>query len=87
MGAASLASALIVTEKMGAAAAGGVGVGEKRVVFVSYSRDDAEWRRRFVEMLEPSVRRRGFEVWSDMRIEPGERWYPELEAAIARTEV
>ena len=29
------------------------------LVFVSYSREDADWRRTFVGILEPRVRRRG----------------------------
>jgi hypothetical protein len=40
----------------GAAASGGP------VVFVSYSREDEEWRRRFVEMLSPLVRERRLTV-------------------------
>src|SRR3954454_19302705 len=55
------------------------------VVFVSYSREDAEWRRRFVTMLAPVVRERGLEVWSDDRLLVGEAWRPQLEAAIGRS--
>ena len=42
-------------------------VGDCPVVFVSYSREDEEWRRRFAEMLKPLVRERRLEVWSDDR--------------------
>jgi len=55
------------------------------VVFVSYSREDAEWRRRFVEMLKPVVRERRLEVWSDERTLVGEQWRPQLAAAIERS--
>ena len=55
------------------------------VVFVSYSREDAEWRRRFVEMLKPVVRERRLEVWSDERMLVGEQWRPQLEEAIGRS--
>ena len=79
----SLGSAVRV---LGAAAiGGGVVMGEGPVVFVSYSREDAEWRRRFAEMLAPVVRRRGLEVWSDERNEIGYEWRPQLEQAIARS--
>ncbi len=55
------------------------------VVFVSYSRDDVEWRRRFVEMLTPLVRERWLDVWSDERTVAGEQWRPDLAAAIERS--
>ena len=63
----------------GAAADGGF------VVFVSYSHEDAEWRRRFAEMLSPLVRERRLEVWSDDRLLVGYRWRPELAEAISRS--
>ena len=59
---------------------------DRGLVFVSYSREDSEWCRRFVEMLSPAVRTRGFEVWSDERILAGEQWHPELERAIGRSD-
>ena len=59
--------------------------GDAPVVFVSYSREDAEWRRRFVEMLKPVVRERRLEVWSDERNVVGEQWRPQLAAAIERS--
>ena len=39
------------------------------MVFVSYSGHDAQWRRRFDEMLSPIVRNRPVEVWIDERNE------------------
>lgn len=61
--------------------------GERPLVFVSYSRQDADWRRRFEEMLAPVVRRRGIEVWSERRNEIGYEWRPQLEQAIARSQL
>jgi WD40 repeat protein len=55
------------------------------VVFVSYSREDAEWRRRFVEMLKPLVREQRLEVWSDERMIVGDHWRPQIEEAIRRS--
>ncbi len=61
-------------------------MGQCPLVFVSYSREDAEWRRRIEEMLKPLVRRRRLEVWSDQRNEIGYQWRPQLEDAIERSQ-
>jgi hypothetical protein len=56
------------------------------VVFVSYSRQDGEWRRRFSEMLKPLVRERRLEVWSaDDRLVTGYAWRPHLTEAMSRS--
>ena len=55
------------------------------VVFVSYSREDETWRRRFAEMLKPLVRERRLDVWSDDRLVTGYEWRPQLAAAIGRS--
>jgi NB-ARC domain/WD domain, G-beta repeat/TIR domain/APAF-1 helical domain len=55
------------------------------VVFVSYSREDEQWRRRFVEMLKPLVREWRLEVWCDDRTVVGYEWRPQLAEAIARS--
>src|SRR3954469_6087268 len=54
------------------------------LVFISYSREDAEWRRKFEVMLAPLARNRGLEVWSDERNVVGEEWRPQLADAIER---
>ena len=59
-------------------------IGECPVVFVSYSREDEKWRRRFAEMLKPLVRERRLEVWSDDRMVTGYEWRPQLAEAIGR---
>src|SRR5579862_226765 len=58
---------------------------EADVVFVSYAREDEQWRRRFATMLAP-LGRRGVVVWSDERIPVGVAWRPELERAIVRAD-
>ena len=55
------------------------------LLYLSYSREDAEWRRRFETMLAPVVRSRGVGMWSDLRNEVGYEWRPQLEQAIARS--
>ena len=64
---------------------GGASAGGGPVVFVSYSREDEQWRRRFAEMLRPLVRERRLEVWSDDREVVGYQWRPQLAAAIGRS--
>jgi TIR domain-containing protein len=61
--------------------------GSGRVVFVSYSREDAGWMERFVKMLEPERRGLGLEVWVDTAIATGREWRGDMEAAIARADV
>jgi WD40 repeat protein len=53
-----------------------------QVVFISYSREDEEWRRRFTVMLKPL----GVEVLSDKTIGLGREWRPELADSIARAD-
>jgi thiamine pyrophosphate-dependent acetolactate synthase large subunit-like protein len=65
----------------------GVLAGSGPVVFVSYSREDAEWMQRFVKMLEPERRRLGLEVWVDRAIATGREWRADVEVAIARADV
>jgi WD40 repeat protein len=55
------------------------------VVFLSYAREDDQWRRRVETMLRP-MGDRGLVVWSDERIAVGEAWRTQLDAAIARAD-
>ncbi len=59
--------------------------GDCPVVFISYSREDEKWRRRFAEMLKPLVRERRLEVWSDDRLVTGYEWRPQLAEAIGQS--
>ena len=58
-------------------------MGERPVVFLSYSRKDADWRERFEVMLSPLMDE--MEVWSDQREVIGEEWRPQLAQAIGRS--
>ena len=40
-------------------------------VFVSYSHDDQDWRRKFTQILAPLVRNRRLELWDDTHIPVG----------------
>jgi hypothetical protein len=59
--------------------------GSDRWVFLSYAHEDQAWRQRFEVLLKPLVRRHGLTVWTDQAIDPGQRWRPEIETAIARS--
>lgn len=59
--------------------------GAGSAVFVSYSRTDVDWVKKFEVMLHPLVNSHGLKLWVDYRIAPGDRWKPEIESAIART--
>jgi WD40 repeat protein len=59
-------------------------MGTDRLVFVSYSHEDAKWRRKFLVMLQPLVRNRGLDVWADEYIEVGDDWERDITGAIDR---
>src|SRR4051794_21043554 len=52
---------LTVAKRTGAAVTATASPTGGALVFVSYSREDVEWRRRFEEMLKPLVRERRLE--------------------------
>jgi serine/threonine-protein kinase len=47
-------------------------------VFISYSREDGEYAHRLAER----IRAAGLEVWIDARLEPSDRWWRKIVAAI-----
>ena len=55
------------------------------LVFVSYSRDDIDWQRRFRVLLNPLAGERRIGVWADEHIEVGGQWRREIDEAVART--
>jgi hypothetical protein len=56
------------------------------LVFVSYSRDDAEWAQAFTGFLKPLVRVRRLRLWIDTaNIRASEEWHPELDRAISQS--
>ncbi len=57
---------------------------DRDLLFLSYSHDDREWLRRFRIMLQPLVDNRRLSLWADEQVVAGQRWRPEIEAAIAR---
>ena len=56
-------------------------------VFISYSREDADWLKRVTGQLGVLEAEDRLEVWDDTRIPPGVDWLPEIEQAIAGCDV
>lgn len=56
-------------------------------LFVSYSREDREWLKRFSQHVAVLERRGLVEVWSDARLEPGVKWENEIDVALAEAKV
>ena len=53
-------------------------------VFVSYSHDDQDWRRKFTLMLAPDVRNRRLELWDDTHIPVGDDWRRDIDDGVRR---
>jgi tetratricopeptide (TPR) repeat protein len=62
-------------------------MGEPLRVFVSYAREDKKLKDKLLEQLKVLERFRGVAVWTDEAIEPGEKWRPAIERAMATTDV
>ncbi|MCK4960270.1 MAG: toll/interleukin-1 receptor domain-containing protein, partial [Planctomycetes bacterium] len=50
-------------------------------VFISYSHKDEKSLKELVRHLKPYMRQGEIELWSDKEIEPGQRWFDEIEEA------
>jgi hypothetical protein len=58
---------------------------EKRTVFVSYSHKDKKWLDSVLPQLKAAQRYGDFEVWSDLEIREGERWYLRIKEILSKT--
>jgi hypothetical protein len=58
----------------------------RTTVFISYSRRDGDWLKRFQRMLSPLVRSNRIELWDDTAIQPG-KWHPQIKAAMSQADV
>jgi hypothetical protein len=56
-------------------------------VFISYSHKDVAWKDRVLEQLIVLEYAGQLTVWDDQRIEAGDEWLPEIEAAMKSAEV
>lgn len=51
-------------------------------VFISYSREDAEWVKRLRTHLAPLLQDDQLDLWDDSKIQPGDDWRAEIRAAL-----
>lgn len=56
-------------------------------VFISYSHKDKRFLDDLLTQLKPYLRTNTVTAWSDRQIEPGSKWFDEIQAALARTSV
>jgi internalin A len=56
-------------------------------VFISYSHQDERFLNELRTHLKPYLRMGAFTAWSDKKIEPGSKWFDEINAALAETSV
>ena len=56
-------------------------------VFVSYSHDDQDWRRKFTQILAPLVRNRRLVLWDDTLIPVGGDWRRDIDEGVQRAGV
>ncbi|MGB9293821.1 MAG: TIR domain-containing protein [Desulfobaccales bacterium] len=54
----------------------------KPLIFISYSHKDETWKDRLVTHLNVLQYQENLEIWDDRRIEAGENWFLEIEAAL-----
>ncbi len=60
---------------------------ERDSVFISYSKQDHEWRDKLDLHLKPFVKQQGLKVWTDKQIGTGDSWSDEIDNALRRTRV
>jgi hypothetical protein len=53
-------------------------------VFVSYSHKDEKWKKLLLPQLETLAQIGLLDVWEDRRIDAGDTWYPEIQAAMEK---
>jgi len=51
-------------------------------IFISYSRQDEEWKDRLVTQMRVLQQQIALEIWDDRRIQGGEEWLSEIENAL-----
>jgi len=56
-------------------------------VFICYSHKDERWLNDLQTHLKPYVRNGSVTAWSDKKIAPGSKWFPEIEAALNSAKV
>src|SRR5215813_4020817 len=60
---------------------------ERTQVFISYSREDADWLKQLQIMLRPLTRNQTITVWDDTQIRAGSQWREEIRKGLAAAKV
>ena len=53
-------------------------------IFISYSHRDREWKERLIIHLQPYFKHDEVSFWDDGQIQPGTKWFDEIDHALAR---
>jgi hypothetical protein len=56
-------------------------------VFISYPREDSEWRNKVVKYLSLPAREGLIEIWSDIKLSPGEPWNERILTEIEESDI
>ncbi len=56
-------------------------------IFISYAHNDKKWLDMLLKHLRPLARARGFLIWDDRSVGPGEEWREQISAALSEAEV
>lgn len=59
----------------------------RKTVFISYAHKDRKWADELVKSLAPWIRNSRVDLWDDSRIQPGDNWRAEIQAAIEEATV
>lgn len=59
----------------------------KKSVFISYSHKDKKFLGELLTHLKPFERSGQLSAWSDEQIEPGSKWFDEIQGALAKARV
>src|SRR5947208_2826579 len=55
-----------------------------KTVFISYSHQDEAWKKKLLPQLQALEQAGvGIHVWHDRKIDGGDKWYPEIQEAMA----
>jgi len=60
---------------------------DKPIVFISYSHKDEIWKDRLLPQLKTLQQLDRIVVWDDRQIDAGDKWYPEIKAAMEKARV
>ncbi len=56
-------------------------------IFISYNREDSEWRDKFLKVIKPLIRDNSISVWHDGHIKPSEKWREEINTAMQTAKI